>query len=435
MQRRDECPGSNDNGHYPVFWSMTNDVQPKGLLAMTSRFRILARAMLIMLVGAGVFAPQALAQDATTESPAFDPSTFNVGLAPVGEEFDQPLFVTNAGDDSGRLFVVERPGIVRIIADGNVVETPFLDISDRVGTDGSERGLLGLAFAPDYAESRLFYVDYTDLNGNTVVSRFAVTDDPDVADPSSESVLLQQEQPYENHNGGELLFGPDGYLYIGFGDGGSQGDPHGNGQNLGVWLGKILRIDVDPANTPEGEPYAVPDDNPFVGQADAKPEIFVYGLRNPWRFSFDTATGDLYIGDVGQDTYEEIDFVSADEVGGQDFGWNIMEATHCYRADTCDESGLTLPVFEYAHDVGGCSVTGGYVYRGTEIPELDGTYLFADYCSGKLWGMGRDANGEWVASDPIETGAAVSSFGQDESGELYLTDINGGVVYQIVAGS
>ena len=393
----------------------------------------------MLLVSMGVLGAQAIAQNATpaaTVTPVvFDPATFGVGLNEVAGGFDQPLFVTNAGDGSGRLFVVNKPGTIEIIANGVKSASPYLDITDRVGSDGSEQGLLGLAFAPDYARSGLFYVDYTDRDGNTVVSRFTVTSDANVADPKGEQIILQQNQPYPNHNGGDLVFGPDGLLYIGLGDGGSQGDPNGNGQNLDTWLGKILRIDVDPGHAPSGAAYAVPNDNPFVNRQDVKPEIFAYGLRNPWRFSFDKVTGDIYIGDVGQNTIEEIDFVPASDLAGHNFGWNIMEGTSCYNAGSCDQNGLILPVAEYTHEVGGCSVTGGYVYRGKDVPALQGTYLFADYCSGKVWGLGRDTTGAWVMSDPIETGAAVSSFGQGEDGELYLTDLNSGTVYQIVAKS
>ena len=394
-------------------------------------------ATLLVLVAMGLFSPQAFAQDATPspEVTVFDPTTFAVSLQSVADGFAKPLFVTNAGDGSGRLFVVDQPGRIEIVADSRKASSPFLDISDRVGSDGSEQGLLGLAFAPDYASSGLFYVDYTDRDGNTVVSRFTVTSDADVADPNSEQVILQQDQPFPNHNGGSLVFGPDGMLYIGLGDGGSQGDPNGNGQNLDTWLGKILRIDVDPARTPAGASYLVPSDNPFVTTANAKPEVFAFGLRNPWRFSFDKATGDLYIGDVGQNVIEEIDFVPASDLAGHNFGWNITEGARCYDIGSCDRSGLTLPVAEYTHDAGGCSVTGGYVSRGDANPALQGIYLFADYCSGKLWGLGRDATGAWMTSEPIETGTGVSSFGRGEDGDLYLTDINSGTVYRIVAES
>lgn len=365
------------------------------------------------------------------EDASFDPATFDVGFEPVAEGFAQPLDVADANDDSGRLFVVEKGGTIRIIADDAVVETPYLDSTDRVGSDGSEQGLLGLAFAPNHAESGLFYVNYTDVNGNTVVSRFAVTDDPNVADPGSEEVILQQEQPYPNHNGGELAFGPDNYLYIGLGDGGSGGDPQGNAQRLNTWLGKILRIEVDPEYVPEGEAYGIPEDNPFLDEENALPEIWAFGLRNPWRFSFDRMTGDVWIADVGQNQIEEVNYVPIDAMAGLNFGWNPTEGSSCYIGADCDTTGFTLPVLEYTHDEGGCSVTGGYVYRGEEMPDLDGTYLFADYCSGFLWGGGQDASGEWVMSDPIETGMGISGFGEDDAGNVYLTDLNGGGVYLV----
>lgn len=360
----------------------------------------------------------------------FDPASFDVELEEVAGGFENPLYVTTAGDDSERLFVVEQGGTIRIVEDGAVVETPFLDIVDRVGSDALEQGLLGLAFAPNYAESGFFYVNYTDLDGNTVVSRFTVTDDPNVADPASESVILQQEQPFANHNGGGVVFGPDGYLYIGLGDGGSGGDPNGNGQNLMSWLGKMLRIDVEPAQVEAGNAYAIPDDNPFVGQADAMPEIWAFGLRNPWRFSFDRETGDLWIGDVGQGEIEEIDLLPANE-GAINLGWNILEGTSCFVTPDCDPSSYTAPVFEYTHDEGGCSVTGGYVYRGEQMPDLQGAYIFADFCSGYLWGGGQGTDGSWTMSEPIETGMSISSFGEDADGDLYLTDHSGGAVYRL----
>lgn len=372
---------------------------------------------------------------AAQETPVFDPATFEVGLELVAGGFAQPLFVADAGDGSGRLFVVEKGGVIRIVDDGEVQAAPFLDLTDRVGASGYEQGLLGLAFAPDYAESGLFYVDYTDHDGNTVVSRFTVSEDPDVADAGSEEMILRQEQPYANHNGGMLAFGPDGMLYIGFGDGGSGGDPQGNAQRLDTWLGKILRIEVDPAKVPEGQAYGVPEDNPFVDEEGALPEIWAYGLRNPWRFSFDAKTGDMWIGDVGQNWMEEVDHLPHDLPAGQNLGWNITEGTDCFLEAGCDTSGFLLPVLEYTHEEGGCSITGGYVYRGEAIPGLDGIYLFGDYCSGLLWGGGQDANGDWVKSPPIETGLSISSFGEDADGNVYVTDINGGGVYRVVAGS
>lgn len=359
---------------------------------------------------------------AAQEAPAFD-----VGLELVADGFAEPLAVVDAGDDSGRLFVVEKGGTIRSIQDGTVVEAPFLDITDRVGSGGYEQGLLGLAFAPNYAESGLFYVNYTDLGGNTMVSRFAVTDDPNVADPASEAVILRQAQPYPNHNGGHLAFGPDNYLYIGLGDGGSGGDPQGNAQRLDTWLGKMLRIEVDPEFVPEGQTYAVPDDNPFVDEEGALPEIWAYGLRNPWRFSFDRETGDLWIADVGQNAIEEVNRVEGTETG-VNYGWVPTEGTTCYVAG-CDPSLYTLPVMEYTHDVGGCSVTGGYVYRGEEMPDLQGVYIFADFCSGLMWGGFPDGVGGWTMSAPIETGLGIAGFGEDADGNLYIADLYSGGVY------
>ncbi len=358
----------------------------------------------------------------------FEPEAFDVGLELTADGFNEPLFATHAGDE--RLFVVERTGTIRLLADDTVLETPFLDLTSQVGSDASERGLLGLAFAPNYAESGLFYVYYTDLNGDTVVSRFQVSDDPNVADAGSEEIVLTQPQPYWNHNGGMLAFGSDNYLYIGLGDGGSGGDPEGNGQRLDTLLGKILRIEVDPQYT-GGEPYAIPEDNPFVGDAEARPEIWAYGLRNPWRFSFDLDTGDLWIADVGQGEHEEVNTIGPVEAGAN-FGWNAMEGPACFAVADCDPDDFVAPVFSYTHSEGGCSVTGGYVSRGEAFADLFGVYVLADYCSGLIWGGGIDADGDLVFSGPVETGLNISSFGEGADGTLYVTDINGGGVYELV---
>jgi glucose/arabinose dehydrogenase len=383
-------------------------------------------SIVVLVTGIGGSRPVAGQEGA----PAFDPASFSVGLEEVAGGFASPLYVTDANDDTGRLFVVEQGGTIRIIADGAAGETPFLDITDRVGSQASEQGLLGLAFPGNFAESGVFYVNYTDLDGNTVVSRFGLTADASVSDPASEQILLQQEQPFPNHNGGSLIFGPDNYLYIGFGDGGSQGDPNGNGQRLDTWLGKILRIEVDPAFVPEGEAYAIPEDNPFVDDPGALPEIWAYGLRNPWRFSFDRETGDVWIADVGGTQLEEVNYAPLTDAAGVNYGWSVTEGTSCHIEPACDTAGFTLPVFEYTHDFG-CSITGGYVYRGEDMPDLAGTYLFADYCSGLLWGGGLDASGAWAMSAPIETGLSISSFGEDDAGNVYLTDLSGGTVYQV----
>ncbi len=371
----------------------------------------------------------------------------SVALTPVVEGLTQPLHVTHAGDGSGRLFVVEKAGTIRVVDNGTLAPTPFLSITDRVGSSGSEQGLLSVAFPPDYGSKGYFYVDYTDVDGDTVVSRFHL-DNPDVADPSSEQVILTVEQPYANHNGGQLAFGPEGYLYIGLGDGGSGGDPQGHGQNPATLLGNILRIDVEPhtvsfsvthrvycplaispAQGGNGLAYRIPPTNPFTQTADYRDEIWAWGLRNPWRFSFDRDTSDLYIGDVGQGAYEEIDYQPAASTGGENYGWAIMEGTHCYPSAPCDATGLTLPVAEYGHDQG-CSVTGGVVYRGPD-PDLQGFYFYGDYCSGRIWGRVKE-NGTWSTQMLANTGQAITSFGEDEAGNVYVTDFWGGAVYQLV---
>jgi glucose/arabinose dehydrogenase len=313
----------------------------------------------------------------------------------------------HAGAGSGRLFIIEKVGRIRIFQDGQLVDFPYLDITDRVGSGGNEQGLLGLAFHPNYEGNGLFFVNYTDRNGDTVLARYRVTADPNVADPSSELVLLRVSQPFQNHNGGVLAFGPDGHLYAGLGDGGSAGDPRGNGQNLDALLGKILRLDVDSA-----EPYAIPADNPFGN------EIWAYGLRNPWRMSFDSLTGDLYIGDVGQNQWEEIDYEAAGSTGGINFGWNYLEGTHPFEGNPPQGAQLVPPVAEYSHSEGGCSVTGGYVYRGT-MPEWNGIYLYGDYCSGIVWGL-IQSNGGWQNQVLFRGVGRITSFGQDQAGEVYL---------------
>jgi glucose/arabinose dehydrogenase len=335
-----------------------------------------------------------------------------------------PIGFAVANDGTNRLFILEQEGRVQAVADGQRLGTPFLDIVDRVGSSSPEQGLLGLAFHPNYPENGYFYVNYTDRSGNTVVARYQVTEDANLADPASEVVLLAVEQPAGNHNGGHLVFGPDGYLYIGLGDGGGAGDTYGNAQNLGTLLGAILRIDVD-----GGEPYAIPPDNPFVGRSEARPEIWAYGLRNPWRFSFDWENGDLWIADVGQNQYEEVNVLPAN-LGGQNYGWPMMEGLRCFEAETCDQEGLVLPVAEYDHGLG-CSVTGGYVYRGAAFPNLQGVYFFGDYCSGHVWGMVNHGAGWQTELLVEESGLSISSFGQDEAGELYLVDQGGGL-YRIV---
>ena len=340
----------------------------------------------------------------------------------VANGFTRPLAVT--GDRFGRLLVVEQAGKIWVVENARTRKEPYLDIQARVGSKGNEQGLLGLALHPDYAHNGLFYVNYTDSEGNTVIARFSADVKAATARADSQKILLQVKQPYPNHNGGSLAFGQDGFLYLGLGDGGSGGDPLGNGQNMKTLLGKLLRIDVD-----QGDPYAIPAGNPNQA-GGGKAEIWASGLRNPWRFSFDRANGGLYIGDVGQNTYEEIDFLPATASPGANFGWNIREGLHAFQDNPASTSGLVDPVFEYKHPEG-CSVTGGAVYRGAELPEFQGIYLFGDYCNGKIWGLLRGADGAWQSQLLFHAGVFVSSFGEDDQGELYLTDHQNGAVLKL----
>jgi glucose/arabinose dehydrogenase len=354
-----------------------------------------------------------------------------LALTEIATGTDQPVQITHAGDGSGRLFVVERRGVIRVIESGSSQWTTFLDISDRTGSTASEQGLLGLAFPPDYSAKGYFYVDYTDSAGDTVVSRFHLSGGgSDTADAASEGSLLRIDQPFANHNGGQLAFGPDGYLYIGLGDGGDSGDPDGNGQALDALLGKILRIDVE--QDPGTAVYLIPSDNPFVGDPDARDEIWAYGLRNPWRFSFDRLNGDLYIADVGQSRYEEVNFQPAASSGGENYGWDIMEGLHCYPASVqnCSQAGLTPPVAEYDHDAGDCSVTGGFVYRGAGHPGLQGIYLYGDFCTGRLRGLRRDG-ADWDSELLLDSALRISAFGEGEDGALYVADYATGSLYRI----
>ncbi len=360
------------------------------------------------------------------------PSSLTLTFQTVASGLSQPVFVTHAGDGSGRLFVLERAGRIRIIsAAGSLLPTAFLDMTAIVGDSGGEQGLLGLAFHPAYESNGRFYVAYTDNGGSVVLARYTVSADPNVANAGSASVLLTIAKPAANHNGGMLAFGPDGYLYLGVGDGGGAGDTDNNGQSRRTLLGKILRLDVD-----SGSPYAVPADNPFVGDPDplVRTEIWSYGLRNPWRFSFDAAIGDLYIGDVGQGNREEIDHESAGSSGGVNYGWHMMEGSLCFNPSTgCDPTGLGLPVAEYdTHAGGSCAVTGGYIYRGDRSPQLAGVYLYGDYCSGRIWGLSRTSPGAWSSSEIVDSTYTISSFGEDEAGELYLTNYSGGTVVRII---
>jgi glucose/arabinose dehydrogenase len=327
-----------------------------------------------------------------------------------------PVYVTHAGDGSGRLFIVEQPGRVRLIKQNRLLEQPFLDIAARVRFAG-EQGLLGLAFHPAYKKNGRVFVNYVRASdGHTVIAEFRVSSNPDVVS-ADERVLLTVPQPYPNHKGGMVEFGPDGFLYIALGDGGSGGDPGNRGQNTSELLGKMLRIDVD-----HGAPYGIPRDNPFVA-GGGRPEIFAHGLRNPWRFSFDRQTGDLWAADVGQHKWEEIDVV----VRGGNYGWKVMEGTHCFApAEGCVQTGLVQPVAEYGHEEGRCAITGGYVYRGARLPALRGIYLFGDFCSGEIFSLSSG-----VRQTLLATGLRIASFGQDQDGELYVVG-HGGTIHRIV---
>jgi glucose/arabinose dehydrogenase len=367
-----------------------------------------------------------------------------------------PTYITSAGDGTGRVFIVERQGRIRLVKAGVLQATPFLDISARVTSAGTEQGLLSVAFPPNYASKGYFYVDYTNTNGigDTTVSRFHLSGNPDVADPNSEQVLFNVTQPFANHNGGQLQFGPDGFLYVGLGDGGSGGDPFNNGQTTSTLLGKLLRINVEPSASPpasvsgpfnylfpviskaaSGLGYTIPITNPYAQTAGYRGEIWALGLRNPWRFTFDRQTNDLYIADVGQNTYEEIDFQPAASLGGENYGWVILEGMHCYPPGTTGctpPARYAAPIAEYDHSFG-CSVTGGYVYRGPGNATMQGVYFFGDYCSGRIWGLQKDISG-WHMQLLATPAINISTFGEDQAGNLYVASYSDGIIYQITAG-
>lgn len=360
----------------------------------------------------------------THETPGFDLDTFEITLEEFATGLEMPVGIIAVPDGSDRLFIVEKSGTIAILLDGEVSPEKLLDIRDRVNADAPEQGLLGLALHPSFAENGLLYVNYTDQHGDTVVSRFQANDARDQADSGGEMVLLQIEQPANNHNGGNLEFGPDGYLYIGTGDGGGSGDTFDQAQNGQTLLGAMLRLDVD-----GGEPYAIPADNPFIDDPDVLNEIWAIGLRNPWRYSFDSETGDLFIADVGQNRIEEINLQPADSTGGENYGWPMMEGSECFESDSCDAAGLVLPIFEYDHGFG-CSVTGGDVYRGGAYPELAGIYFLSDFCSGNIWALAPDDVG-WQSRLLLESGRNISAFGLDSAGEILLADMYAGTLYRL----
>jgi len=354
------------------------------------------------------------------------PPTISVEVERVFPDlsFEEMTNLAQPDDTSDLIFITEQGGVIYSFSTSTPQQANvFLDITDRVNRGGNEEGLLGLVFDPDYQENSHFYVYYSAVDPTrSVLSRFSLDqENTEVADPESEVIIMEVEQPYSNHNAGQLAFGPDGYLYVALGDGGSAGDPLGNGQNLTTLLGSILRIDVNGLSGP-GD-YGIPADNPFVGVEGAREEIWAYGLRNPWRFSFDSTTGLLWAGDVGQNSWEEIDIITK----GANYGWNTMEGSHCYSPSTgCNQTGLTLPVVEYDHSQG-CSVTGGHVYKGEQIASLQGYYIYGDYCSGNIWALAHDGS---VVTDNIllvDSGLTITSFGEDQAGNLYILDRQGGI--------
>lgn len=408
-------------------------------LAVTSiiTISILLGLTLVAAVIALIFRPPTTITIEPSPTPVLSreslPDPANYAWVEVETGFDNPLFITHAGDGTHRLFGIEQLGYVWIVENGETLPDPFLDISRLLPTDVfrgayTERGLLGFAFDPEYHDNGLMYVHYSNRDGDTTIARYHVSkDDPNQFDPDSGQIILTIDDPYRDHNGGMIAFGPDGYLYIGIGDGGNVDVPNEFAQDPQRLLGKILRIDV------HADTYTIPPDNPFVNDPDFLPEIWAYGLRNPWRFSFDRATGDLYIGDVGQWDYEEINFAPADDPGGHNYGWSFYEGDHETDNGT-DFTGdtMTPPIFEYPHSEG-CSVTGGYVYRGQALPELSGVYFFGDYCLGRIWVSYRDSSGAWQTQRYMDMpGKMIVSFGEDEAGELYLVD-HKGTVYRLQA--
>lgn len=360
----------------------------------------------------------------------WDPKAVTIGFSSIASVPGRPLAIADAGDGSGRLFVAEQGGKVYILEGETVASVPFLDLSGQV-SGGSEQGLLGIAFHPDFPVDNRVFLDYTDRAGDTVVSSFAVAaGSPDTVVPGSEVVILTVDQPYPNHNGGTIAFGPDGYLYVALGDGGSGGDPQNRAQSLDTLLGKILRIDVD--DTSGGRNYGIPASNPFAGSG-ARDEIWLYGLRNPFRFSFDRATGDLWIGDVGQNAWEEVDVARAG-AGGINFGWRVMEGAHCFSPSSgCSTNGLEMPVVEYGRG-SGCAIIGGNVYRGSAYPVLRGGYVFSDVCTGLTWGLDAGAGGPQALVQIAEAPGGIAGYGEDESGELYAAGLDG-QVYRVTAAA
>jgi glucose/arabinose dehydrogenase len=425
------APGSGSCDH-PTMRTLHRRPRPAAGPARRARSLIAAAVVLAVAVGLPSTA------GAVSPSPtAFDPGKVSLRLSLLARGLSQPVLLTGARDGTNRKFIVEKGGRIRIVKGSPPVllATPFLDLSAKV-SKGGEQGLLGLAFHPSYKTNGRFYVNYTDTAGDTVVAEYRRSStSPDRAATTGRT-LLRIDQPYANHNGGMIAFGPDGYLYIGMGDGGSAGDPGNRAQSLESYLGKMLRIDVD--GRTGTLPYGIPATNPYVGKAGLD-LIWSRGLRNPWRWSFDRQTGDLWIGDVGQASWEEVDrSVKGSAVAAgraANYGWRVMEGRHCYAPATgCSTTGKVLPLVEYAHAGGRCSVTGGYVYRGTAYPDMVGGYFFADYCTGEIFSVAATAASPASLRRLLDTSLRIGGFGQDDAGYLYVTDLAGGTVYQLRDG-
>ncbi len=425
-------------------------IQSAGKMKNKTLLIALTISALTSLIGLGLARPTLATPARAVTWPPISLTSFVTGLS-------QPTTITHANDSSNRIFVTERAGTIRIIQSGTLQPTLFLNIgatgANRISSSSSEQGLLGLAFPPGYATKQQFYVYYTNVSGSLVIARYSVSANPNVADVNSEQIILTIPHPtYTNHNGGQLQFGPDGLLYIGTGDGGSGGDPNNHAQNPNSLLGKILRLDVEPpVLTPAADfisvatyffpfiaktfstpfTYSTPITNPYTTTVGYRGEIWALGLRNPWRFSFDRLTGDLYIGDVGQGAWEEIDFQPAASVGGENYGWRILEGTHCYNPSSgcVAPSAYSAPVAEYSHSFG-CSVTGGHVYRGS-VSAMQGIYFYGDFCSGRLWGLQKDG-ATWVTQQLAQQAINISTFGEDQAGKVYLGAYNG-TIYQITS--
>jgi glucose/arabinose dehydrogenase len=375
-------------------------------------------------IGGG--APASTAGVSATSSATVRTGNASTGVTSIAG-FTDPSSIAAPDDGSGRMFVTEQPGLIRVVRDGVLEATPALDIRGKVGSGATEEGLLGLAFPRGFATKRYAYVYFTAPDNASMVYRVRLRGDgTDRFDPATMQFILRVPQPYDNHKGGQLAFGPDGDLYIGLGDGGSEGDPNSVGQNLGTLLAKVLRIDTE--STPDKPGYRIPSGNPFVGKIGARPETWVYGLRNPWRFSFDPANGDLYIGDVGQNRYEEVDLVPAGSHGGLDFGWSLYEGDHLYKA-TRRLAGFARPIAEYSHSEG-YAVIGGYVYRGAAYPAMRGLYVFGDYGSGRIWTLTHTTTG-WTRRLALRTDYRISTFGVDGSGELWVADRATGTLHRL----